>query len=457
MALTPQEQQELAQLKKEVAPQAKIAKPKSGGLSPLEQAELDALKQEVGGAEVAEEGPSKLRKVLDYGIRALDYPGGFLRTGLASSAGLLAGKGNIVTKEDLGKAAMGQAPTSAEYLERLGVEEGPSAELPILGKTSTRDALGLGLDIASDPLTAIGKAAKSVPYVGKILNPAGKSMENLGKATYKSGLKKVDERLVEKGAQPISDLLLKEGKTGTTRKLAKDAAAIEKRTLAERSALYKKASELGAKVDLSSELNKADLLVKKIKSDPGLKPMAEGLEELIGRYKEAGKVDLATASEWKTNLYNALPESAYQGGKVKGPAAQLRKVLANDFKNAIVKAGNKAEAGLGDSVNAANEVLQTTISAEKPLKMQIRRGETPNYLTSVDAMLGAGGFAASDGDVETTLKLMAAKKAADLAKTTYTRTKTGKGLVKAGESGLVDPAMRRGLINANKGLVSGED
>lgn len=400
--------------------------------------------------ESTEEEPGLMSKALDYGTRALDYPGGFMRAGLANVAGLVSGRGSVVKPEDLKAAAKGQGPNSAEYLERLGVSEGPSVELPLVGKTSLRDAEGLALDIATDPLTAISKGVKAIrPGLAKLVRPLSEGAESAGKAAYKSGLKKVDEKLLEKGAKPVSELLLKEGKTGTTAKLAKDAEAIGKTAKADRAALYEQASKVGATVDMTKVLEKSTEAVAKMKADPGLRPTAEKLEELLNRYKEAGAIDLATASDWKTNLYNALPESAYDAhGKVKGPAAKVQKQLAEDFRKAIVSAGNAAEAGLGDKIDKLNETMQTTLTAKKPMAMQVRRAGTPNLVTSVDAMLAAGGGALTDPT--TAVGLLAAKKAADAAKTTYVRTKGGKLLIDAGKSGLLDAVARRGLIRGKR-------
>lgn len=444
MALTAQEQKEMQALEMELSPKPKT----SGGLSPEEAAEMASLEQEVG----AQESPGLMSKAmsmggkgLDYGIRALDLPGGAVRTGLANVAGLISGKGNIVTEKDLGNMAAGKAPTSAEYMERLGVPAGPSVSLPVFGDTSARDAAGLVGDIVTDPLTAISKSVKA-------LRPASTAAESVGKAVYKSGLKKVDERLAEKGAGSIADVLLEEGKTGTTKKLAKDAKEISKNLGKERDALYQKATEKGVSIDMGFPLANAENELKKLASDPGLAPMAEKFGELLERYKKSGKVDIKTLSDWKTNLYNALPEAAYdQHGKLKGPAQKFQKALASDFKQAIVEAGNKAEKGLGDNIDKINEKWATVIGADKPMAMQVRRAGTPNLVTSVDAMIaGLGGAATGIGP---TTGALALKKAADASKTTYVRTKAGKGLIDLGKTGLLDNAGRRGLINTRRGLM----
>lgn len=373
-------------------------------------------------------------KVLDAAGRVLDYPGGLLRTGIAQAGEALSPKDDIVTKEDWMSAAKGKAPSSAQYLERAGLDEGPSANLPLLGKTSLRDVEGFGLDVATDPLSLIAKG----------IRPVKAGLEGVGSKMFKSGLKKVDERLVEKSAKPISDLLMEEGKWGRTKSLLEDTKKIGSEAGADRGLLYDKATEMGAKVDMASVTKGAEKEIAKMRNDPGLKPMADKFDELLERYREQGAVDMKTASEWKTNLYNSLPESAYDpSGKLKGPAQKFQKALARDFKDAIVDSGNKVEKGLGDEINKLNETMQTTITAEKPMRMQVRRDNTKNAISAVDGMIGGYGLA----DPMTAAGILAAKKLGEASKSTAVRTGGGQLLRKLGQTPRLDDATRRALIN----------
>lgn len=370
------------------------------------------------------------RNALSVVGRALDFPGGLVRTGLASVGGLMQGKTNVVTPQDISAAMHGQAPKSSEYMQRLNIPAGPSVNLPFLGDTSVRDVGGFATDVVTDPLTALAKGEKA-------LNPAGRATEALGENVYKSGFKKIDERLIEKGKKPLSNLLLEEGApTGTTKQIAEKTQAMSKDLAKQRDDLYKQASEKGVTIDLGFPLENAEKHLAKMRKDPGLRDLADQLEEKLAAYKQEGKVPISDLSDWKSNIYNILPESAYgQHGVVKGPAKQFLKKLASDFREAIIDAGNKAEEGLGSKIDNINEKWSTLIGAEKPTAMQIRRGETPNLVTSVDAILS------------THPGLLATKKAADMAKTTYLRTKLGKGLINAGQSGAAQGMLNRGLIN----------
>ena len=389
-----------------------------------------------------------LRKGFDYGMRALDYPGGLVRTGAAELADAFA-PGDRVTGDDWKSALEGQAPTSAQYLERMGLEEGPSVNLPLLGKTSLRDAEGFALDVVSDPLTLVSKAAK----------PVAGLLERTGAKTYKSGLKKIDERLIEKGAGPVSDILLKEGKTGTTKKLAKDADKILADKMSKRAAIYEEADKLGAKIDMPRALSGVYEKIQKLRKDPGLTDMADRLENFVSKYASEGPVDLKTASQWKTNFYNALPESAFDSfGKLKGPAKEIEREMARGLQNAIESVAESTKSGLGQGISSLNKDAQSLIGAKKPFAMQARRATTPNAFSTVDFMLGSGGLIHSPGAA---IGLLGAKKLGDLSKTTVFRTNVGKGLIDVSKLESLDPVIQRMLVNSIKedggGLLRKDD
>jgi len=448
MALNPKEQQELAAL------EAKYGAPKksASGLTPLEQQELADLESKYGGAEQPEQEQKSFGgKAFDYGMRALDYAGGvgrYAAAGLANVPYAIKTGKSFVQPGDLGRTLTGKAPSTSEYMERAGVPEGARINLsPMEGDTSVRDIVGFAGDIALDPLTYMtlgGSAAAKGSKASKILRPVSETTESVGKSVYKSGFKKIDERLAEQGKKLLGETLIQKGApTGTTKKIAKDMQKIGTDSLAKRNQLYKEATDLGVTVDLRFPLKNSEELLAKTaskKASPRLRQKADELMEMLMEYKREGKIDLETLSDWKTGLYDDLPPSAFgPDGKTKGIYAKFEKALASDFRQAIIDAGNRAKKGMGDQIDELNETLGTMISAKKPTKMQVRRGETTNAVTSVDAMLAA----------LTSPATVATKKGADIAKTTYARTKVGKGLINVGKSGLLDVGTRRGLINSN--------
>ena len=397
--------------------------------------------------------------------RVLDYPGGHIRTAAAETYDLLntmLGNKPIVTNEDVLNALKGKAPSSAEYLGRAGMTEGPSVMIPgTTTRISTRDAIGFALDLAADPLTELSNMVKQVPYIGKLVRGGGLATEAMGDWIYSSAFKKVDAKLAAKGVEPFSEVMrngvftkeaaqtlekhgiqvpehLTQGVAGTTMSVAEKADAMSNAVGKVRQAVYEKADQLGAKVNLGAEgtFKKAEGVIANMKKDPGLRPQAEALEEMLGRYKAEGPVSLANASDFKSNLYDALPNTAFDGfGKLKAKANQFKLALASDLKDAIVKSGNGAERGLGDAVDHINERWGILLEARKPMQKQTTQAAGQGLGSWIDGViLGSGHVSA-----------LAAKKAMELAGTTAARTYVGKAISDAGRSGLVDAMLRRSL------------
>lgn len=371
----------------------------------------------------------------EYLGRAMDYLGGGARTALATGAGLLKGDPNAVTDEDYANTLKGKAPSSAAYMEKLGVPKGPSVDIPLAQQVvghpvnvSARDVGGFATDVATNPLT----------YASGLLSPAGEATVGAGEAAYKAGLKKIDERLLEKGKTPLSDILLKEGApTGTTKDIQAAAGDLSQKYAGERQGLYNQANDLGASVDLGYPLKNAEGVIARMRDNPALEDKANALSDILEKFKKAGKVPVDKLSNWKSDLTNALPQNAFDNsGKLTSWGKQFEQALAQDFKEGIVGASDAIKPGLGQAIDATNDKWGSLISAEKPLDMQVRRANTTNAITPVDAVLGS-----LHPGVE------GAKKLADISKTTWARTNAGKGLMNLGESGAVDPVMRQALIN----------
>lgn len=420
--------------------------------APEVSAETQDLPENVGSvlesAPAPVEEPGLASQALDATGRALDYAGGLTRTGLASVAGIaqdvIQGKNPLeemplVTEEDVIKAFKGKAPGSAEYLKRLGVPDGKSLNIGGFN-VSARDAAGLVTDMATDPLTAVIKTVKKVPYLKKLINAVpengivNKATEALGEAVYKSAL--------PKGAEAAGDLLLEAGApTGGTAALAAHVENMSNALGKVRQGLYDKATQLGVFVDANKPLKNAEAVLARMKRDPGLSETAMALEELINQYKKAGKVTLDVMSEWKTNLYDSLPASAFNGVKLKNQAKMFKAALAKDFKDLIVEGGNAADKGLGDAIEAINKKWGTLLSATKPLEKAITSTGGGKIGTMID-----GAVAATGGP-----KAYAVKKGLDWLVSPASRTYVGKALMEAGKADLASRMARQAIIKTSKG------
>lgn len=385
------------------------------------------------------------KEALSGAARVLDYPGGIARTAVAGLANIpyAAATGKSITQpEDIVNALKGQGPTSAQYMERAGVPEGDVVDYPLVGKVSTRGLGGVALDIATDPLTALSKA-------GVAANGLDQAVEAGGKTLYKSGLKKIDQAVAEKGAQPFSDLMLENGVTGSSKSIQGASEQLLRDTKKSRDIIHEALDTAGAKVDPQIALKDAiDEATRVGAADPGMKSQMDLIQEKLQKYLDHGPVPVSQASEWKTNLYTAMPESAYDKfGKLKGPAQRIEKLAAGGLKNEIEASADAVAPGLGGQISQANQNMQTLLAARKPLKQAAKSAQSINAVTPVDAMLGGMGAAVSH-DPLTTVGLLAAKKALDVSKTTGFRTMAGNAAMGLGQTGGVTPAANRLIMQS---------
>lgn len=386
-----------------------------------------------GGAPAPPDSPGVGAQALDAVGRVADAPGGIVRTTVA--AGMLdpnTGE-SIVKPEDWKAAAVGKAPNSAEYLRRLGVSEGGSLTVPGLGRVTLRGAEGLALDILSDPLTLIAKAIKGAPYIAKVLEAPGRASEALGEAVYKSAITgknsgkaaKAGEALISEGA-PMGGQARLEAKI-------KDAASTMGNI---RQSLYDQFAQAGGKIDVTEHtLENAQGVIKNLRKNPTLVPLADEFDSMLNQYKGQGFVPIDVMSTWKTQLYDSLPKNAFQGAKLTNPGKAFKAALATDFKNAIVNSGNKVDKGLGDAINHVNDKWGALLEAQ-PMKNPM--GGTLGKAIDA-AALAAGGVSG-----------LMKKKAFEVAIGPLGRTITGRALMQAGRDGIVDRLARQAVISASK-------
>lgn len=456
MALSEAEKKELEALEQSV-----------GGLSPAEVEELRALEADpelqaaMQGAPAPQpEGPGLGAQALDYGMRALDYAGGvgrYAASGYADLARAAQGQEPIGRPEDLQRVLQGQAPTTSEYLERSGAGKMGSAQIPFTDMEVTgRDVVGFAGDVALDPLTyaslgasAVGKLGKAGKAAEAALTPMARGVEKTGEKVYKSAFKNVDKHLADTGTKPLSEVMLKEGAPTGNLKATQDFTVNElmPKYDAQRQALYSQVDEAGATVDPFYAQEKARDVIQKMQNDPGLRDKAADLGKFVDKYAEEGPVSVGQMSEWKTNLYNALPDSAFRvtesGGKqLSNWGKKVQKALSSGFKEQIERAGDFVQPGLGKEIDKVNESWGAVIQSQKPLAREVKKAETKNMLTQVDAMMGGAMLA----DPIMFGGGLAAKKTVQAASTPRGRTNIGKAMQSAAP--WVDPLARRASVGA---------
>ncbi len=133
---------------------------------------------------VEQDDPGVGSQILDYGLRGLDYAGGLGRVsaaGITDLANMALDRPTVTREGDVMSALQGQAPTTEEYLDRAGMEDG-----------TARTALGFAGDVALDPttymsgglsaLTKLGKMGKAGKAAALVAAPSHITGELLGKA-----------------------------------------------------------------------------------------------------------------------------------------------------------------------------------------------------------------------------------------------------------------------------------
>lgn len=391
------------------------------------------------------EEPGLGMQALDYGGRALDYAGGLARTTAGQVADTFTEDNNI-TSTDFMDALKGKAPSTEEMMGRFDIPEGSSVNLPFIGQTSVRDVAGFAGDVALDPLTYLslgalpalkygGKAAKAATALSK---PTAKLTSGAGKALYKSGFKKIDEKVAEKGKKKLfSDLMLEHGVTGTNKTVQKKAAKIADNLLEKRTNIFNKLDADGVTVDMENIFSGVMKSNDELAKVPGMKKMASKMDDAVLDLMDEGNVSVSNLSKAKTLFYDSLPANAFSAnGTLKSSYQKFEKKVANSMKTAIEEAAEKSQKGLGKKVAGINEDLGSLLTARKPMAVEVGKANTKNAVTSVDSALAF----ASPGT-------LAAKKAGDIGKTTVFRTKTGKALKGLGDSGAGDILLRSAITD----------
>jgi hypothetical protein len=478
MALTPDEERELAALEAQVQ-----STQKSGGLTPDEEAEMARLEAELQ--------PGMLRKygapALKYTAKGLDYLGGVARTGVGEVADMFV-DGNNVTGEDWGKAFTGEAPGTGEYMDRLGVPEGgkinlmPEMKIPLTdiklgeGESSYRDIGGFFGDVVLDPLTYATFGASTLAKKGakgglrRLLRPASDAAESGGKAAYKSAFKKIDEKLIEKNTRPLSEVMFKNGAWGSEESMAAQAKALGDKLMTEREGLYGQVEKLGGTINVERAAQDALLEAQRIKGIRGAEDLGAKLEAYVesfykpkannGVVEESldwttmksspgrqAPLSISEASDLKTRFYDSLPESAYSKlGKLKGDAKRVNKKMDSGEKNEIEATANSLSPSLGNKIQDVNADIGSIIGGTKPLANEVRKANTKNAVSSVDA--GMVGYAITDPI--TGLPILLSKKLGDAGKMMSVRTGAGLGLNKLGKSGALDVGGRKIFIEGNE-------
>lgn len=380
-------------------------------------------------------GPSAPMMFLDGMARAADLPGGIVRTAGAGVLAAATGQPEAVTMEDAKNAFKGKAPNSAEYLRRLGVSEGASIKMPILGKVTLRGAEGLALDIISDPLTLISKAIKSAPYIQKMLEAPGRATQAFGEAVYKSAIRSRAAGAGAEAADTAAKVLVEQGAPiGGTAALAEKVNEAATTMGNIRQGLFDKFNELsGGKASFDpNKFTRARAMVDNLKKNPTTREYAEQLENTIAQYTAEGFIPIEDMTLMMNQLFDSLPKSVTKGANRKNIGNMFKAALAEDMRTQIKQFGNVADPGLGDALLDVNSKWGALLDVGPKMS-----DASSNLGKKIDALtLALGGP-----------KAYAVKKAYDVATGPYAKTVAGKALMEAGKTDVVNRLSRQVLAD----------
>lgn len=368
--------------------------------------------------------------------------GGLARTAEAAAISPFTPGGQTMGKEDLYNSLKGRQKYSDALAEQMGVPSGQfDVPVPLVGDVSVnpRKLIGTANDVASDPLTYL---AGPIDEVAPGLKAVGNTMVDAGKSAYRWALKNVDKHLEAAGKLPISDVLMEYGMPhGSSHELGEAIKEVGDIIDFHRGKIYDKVNKIAGPIDMSKvSFERAEEQLAKMRKDERLWGLADELEadmnKIRGETTGTAQKDIGTVSTLKTNTANSLPQSAYTPqGALKDPADRFQRALAEDLRKAVVEHAEKAEPGLGRTVDNLNEQWGSVINSGKPMTQQINREVTKDGITAVDAL---GSMISPEA--------VGVKKALEVMKYPAVTTGAAKILTGIGKTAIPDAVLRQQLI-----------
>jgi hypothetical protein len=413
----------------------------------------------------------------DYAGRVLDYAGGLARGSIAGAAEPFVGK-NLV---DIQEVLKGKAPTFSEILEKSGVPEwyslstafpemysetgeGLALQKGGMLDPSVRGAVGLGLDIATDPLTygtlglsalsKVGKAAKAAPVIETLLTPVGKMAGKRAEKIYKKAFETVDTNIKPLNKPySISDILSKEKFKGNLMEATDKVKSINEATGQEIGDILKQASQKGATVDMMKEFEPALSYAQELRKmpTPEAAKLADDIDSRVmyAWEKSGGVMPVDKANELKTFINKQIKESGFAAGDEAALSTQARKAIASDVSEGVKNAVQQSDKELAKKLAEKNKLYSSTSSEVQDALFQQaktvkerRKGLFGTDLSSLDLVLA--GVGAQSGGVAWAPLL--AKKAGEVARSTTGRTnRAAFGKFLEEQKNIVDPVLRQAL------------
>lgn len=296
------------------------------------------------------------------------------------------------------------------------------------------EQLGIKDNVSPKEIAMQGAMGLAAPAAEKLIAPvakmAGKGVEAVGDYIYKNApaIRKANELAKEYSKIPVSDVLQKYGISGRAKKISDKADKLIDILTKKRDSILKEATDAGVKTE-SNEATKRGMNFLMEIDDPKVFGASESVDNLIGDLAKFEKTTAGSSPKQMTEsakrLYKkaAADSDAFRAMGNTDEAARFFRQVGLGARDSAKEAVSKWNPEKGAQLSSLNDELASLLTAREVLQKEGAKAG-PSIVSSIDGMIvGAGNPA-----------MLAAKKAADVSKTTWARTNAGAGIKNLGKA-----------------------
>lgn len=415
MGLTAEEKAELAQLENEI-----------GGLTPEEFEELKALEAEVGVTQDSPTTKAAQKRLTPQGFteeepqaptQAQEWMGGDKNPLGLTSQGVI--EGAIENLPAIGGAIGGLPAVTGVGLPVAMSLAGAGGYLGKRLQNLIRTTQGRGPKDWQEAELGPLQSGVTEGLTAGALPLAGKALKAGGRAIYNQAWSPVAQALAKFNKSGIGDVAY-EGGIWNPLKLREGLENLISNKMDKVRALYKKAGDAGAKVDLKKAMKEAQDYVDDFRAKAGnnkeLLERAQNMQNQLDDIVASGSPSPEQVAFWKTQEYHKLGDSAFSEFSKTKAGKAFEKKVAKGYKQgvedsvgaAIDPLAKKEVIKLNDEVGKILSSRRAQQSLQNLKERQFEGLLTP-FPTGTEAITGAGVYAMSQ-DPTKSLTAMAIQK-----------------------------------------------
>lgn len=290
--------------------------------------------------------------------------------------------------------------------------------------------LGIENNLNAKEIAVQGAAGAAGPVMERVAKPVtslvSKGLSKIGSAQFKSapGLMKADALAEEYAKIAPSEVIEKYGISGSAKKISKKTDELVRMLSTERDAILKEASKAGVKTDPGKATQRGlDFLMST--DNPNVYGATEAVDEMLpelAKFELKGAVSPEEITKSAKRLYDKAGDQAMKAMGNSEESARFFRQLGLGARDAAKDAVSTWDAKKGSKLSELNEELASLLTTRKALQKEGAK-VGPSLFSSIDGIIVGMGNPA----------VMATKKSADLAKTTWFKTKSGSAIKEAGK------------------------